>query len=101
MQLEAESDPIGSSIGITEYPLPKAFDPLAPKKINYFVPNFGPDREATDSMASLATAEAQENHKLVMGTDDSKAKWHNVAKDTLYDYNPPLEDSIKTTWKNI
>jgi len=94
-------DPIGSSIGITEYPLPKPFDPLAPAKINYVVPNFGPDREATESMASIASAEKQENHKLVMGTDDSKAKWHIVAKDTLYDYNPPLEDSIKTTWKNL
>lgn len=52
-------------------------------------------------MESLAVAEKQENHKLIMGTDDSKAKWHNVAKDTLYDYNPPLEDSIKTTWKNL
>jgi len=94
-------DPIGSSIGITEYPLPKPFDPLAPAKINYVVPNFGPDREATESMASIASAEKQENHKLVMGTDDSKAKWHIVAKDTLYDYNPPLEDSIKTTWKSL
>jgi hypothetical protein len=52
-------------------------------------------------MDSIAIAEKQENHKLIMGTDDSRAKWHIVAKDTLYDYNPPLEDSIKTTWRNL
>jgi len=103
VQLDSQmsDDNIGSSIGITQYPLPKPFDPLAPKKINYYVPNFGPDPEATTSMESIAIAEKQENHKLVMGTDDSKAKWHIVAKDTLYDYNPPLEDSIKTTWRNL
>jgi hypothetical protein len=36
-----------------------------------------------------------------MATPDSQAKWHNVAKDTLYDYAPELDDDIKTTWKHI
>jgi hypothetical protein len=52
-------------------------------------------------MDSLAIAEKQLDHKLVMGTPESKAKWHNVAKDTLYDYQPELDDDVKTTWKHI
>jgi hypothetical protein len=100
-QMNLGNDPIGSSIGITEYPLPKYKDPLAPKKLDYVVPNFGPDKEVAGVMDSLKIAEAQLDHKLVMGTPESKAKWHNVAKDTLYDYQPALEDDIKTTWKNV
>jgi hypothetical protein len=39
------------------------------------------------TMNSLKIAEKMNTHKLVMGTLESKAKWHIVAKDTLYDYN--------------
>jgi len=53
------SDPIGSSIGFTEYPLPKYKDPLAPAKLGYTVPNFGADPEVTSVMSSLAIAEEQ------------------------------------------
>merc|ERR1719230_1179222 len=76
-------------------------DPLAPKKLDYVVPNFGPDKETAGVMDSLAIAEKQLDHKLVMGTPESKAKWHNVAKDTLYDYQPELDDDVKTTWKHM
>ena len=41
------------------------------------------------------------NHKLIMGTPESKAKWHNVAKDTLYDYYPELDEDVKATAKHI
>lgn len=92
------SDPIGSSIGITQYPLPKG---QAAPPLDYFVPNFGPDKEVAATMDSIKIAEDQLEHKLVMGTKESKAKWHLVAKDTLYDYHPALEDDIKTTWKNL
>jgi len=50
-------------------------------------------------MDSIKAAETKLDHKLVMGTDESKAKWHLVSKDTLYDYHPELSDDIKTTWK--
>jgi hypothetical protein len=99
--VQTQDDNIGSSIGITQYPLPLPHDPLAPKKINYYVPNFGPDPEVAGTMESIATAEKQVGETLIMGTDDSKAKWHKVAKDTLYDYHPALEDNIKTTWRNL
>jgi len=36
-----------------------------------------------------------------MGTLESKAKWHNVAKDTLYDYQPKLDADVITTNRNI
>jgi len=41
------------------------------------------------------------NHKLIMGTDESKAKWHLVSKDTLYDYHPKLDFDVITTNRNI
>jgi len=37
-------------------------------------------------MDSIAIAEKQLDHKLIMGTPESYNKWHNVAKNTLYDY---------------
>lgn len=40
-------------------------------------------------------------HKLIMGTPESKAKWHNVAKDTLYDFNQPLDKDVISTNKHI
>ena len=50
---------------------------------------------------SIAIAEDMTHHKLVMGTDESRAKWHNVAKDTLYDYHPKLDADVITTNRNI
>jgi hypothetical protein len=36
-----------------------------------------------------------------MGTPESKAKYHNKAKDTLYDYEPKLDKDVITTQKNL
>ena len=36
-----------------------------------------------------------------MGTPESKAYWHTVAKDTLYDYHPKLDADVITTNRNI
>merc|ERR1711981_781186 len=69
--------------------------------INYPVPNFGVDRDIIDNHASLATAEGALSHKLVMGTEASKAKWHNVAKDTDYNFAPKLDADVRTTQKNL
>ena len=41
------------------------------------------------------------NHKWVMGTDFSRLQWHDWAADTKYDFNPELDDDIKTTHKNL
>ena len=40
-------------------------------------------------------------HKLVMGTPESRLKYHKKAKDTLYNYNPSLDDDVKTTNRNL
>merc|ERR1712167_369213 len=69
--------------------------------INYPVPNFGVDKDITDNHASLELAEGALSHKLVMGTEASKAKWHNVAKDTDYNFAPKLDADMVTTAKNL
>jgi len=39
------------------------------------------------TMSSLDIAQNATGHKLVMGTPESKAQWHNKATDTKYDFN--------------
>ena len=55
----------------------------------------------TGTMNSLTIAEDQKKHKLVMGTPESRAKYHNKAKDTEYDYNPKLDKDVITTQQNL
>jgi hypothetical protein len=100
LQLDAEtsSDPICSSAGCTQYKHKKT--PLG-YALNYPVPNNGVDRDIIDSHASLADAQANLGHEWEFGTKASKAKWHNVAKDTLYDFAPKLTGDMITTAKNL
>ena len=35
-----------------------------------------------------------------MGTDESKEKWHNKAKDAEYDFDPELDVNIRASLKN-
>merc|ERR1712031_51055 len=93
-----ESDPICSSAGCTQYKHKKK--PLG-YKINYPVPNFGVDTDIIDSHASLELAEGMKSHKLELGTEASKAKWHNPAKDVDYNFAPKLDGDIITTNKNL
>jgi hypothetical protein len=71
--------------------------------MNYPVNNFGPDPEVAGVMASIATAEKQEKHTLVMGTPESRAKWQIVAKlpGNRYDMDPKLDADVITTNQNI
>ena len=94
LQLNEQSDPICSSAGCTQYAHKKT--PLG-YPIDYPVPSFGSDPEIDANAKSVSIAEAMHNHKLIMGTPESKAKWHNVAKDTLYDYAPELDEDMKNT----
>jgi hypothetical protein len=55
----------------------------------------------TGTMNSLTIAEDQKKHKLIMGTPESRAKYHNKAKDTEYDYNPKLDKDVITTQSNL
>merc|ERR1712146_31878 len=52
--IQTKNDPIGSSIGITQYPLPKT--PLG-YDVDYVVPNFGVDPEILNVQKSLAETE--------------------------------------------
>ena len=101
--MQVESDPIVSSLGkITQYKYPDLpDDPWAPAKINYPVPDFGKDPDMVGTLNSIEIGEKMNKHKFIMGTADSKAKWHNVAKDTLYDYYPKLDSDVITTNRNI
>jgi hypothetical protein len=49
--LNLGNDPIGSSIGITQYPLPKE---KVGYPMDYVVPNFGVDTEIKDMTKNLA-----------------------------------------------
>merc|ERR1711981_805058 len=69
--------------------------------INYPVPNFGVDQDIIDSHVNLANTEKIMGHKIIMGTPESRAKWHNVAKDTLYNFKPALDADVRTTQKNL
>ncbi len=41
------------------------------------------------------------SHKLNMGTKESKERWHNVAKDTLYNFAPRLDNDMIASKKNL
>merc|ERR1712032_1653706 len=96
--MHLESDPICSSAGCGQYKhkkAPRGYD------INYFVPNFGVDTDISASHASLGLAEGALGHKLEMGTEKSKAKWQNVAKDTDYNFAPKLDADMIHTAKHL
>ena len=64
--------------------------------MNYPVPNFGQDQDIAASMNSLKIAQNVTGHDLVMGTEESKAKWHVIAKDpqASYNLNPTLDGDV-------
>ena len=96
--VQLESDPICSSAGCTQYKHKKT--PLG-YDINYPVPDFGKDPDMESVANSIGIAEKAHSHKLIMGTPESKAKWHNVAKDVDYDFAPELDEDIKHTQKHL
>jgi hypothetical protein len=96
VQLESEvsNDPICSSAGCDQYEHPK---PPKGHPVDYPVPSFGADPDIAATANSLAIGEAQYNHKIIMGTEESKAQWHNKAKDTDYNFKPALDHDIKVS----
>jgi len=98
LQLDVESDPICSSAGCDQYKHKKAklgYD------INYPVPNFGEDRDMKWTLENEKLASSMVGHHWDFGTEESKAKWHNKAKDTDYDFAPKLDGDMITTAKNL
>jgi hypothetical protein len=52
-------------------------------------------------MNSIRIGEETHGHKLVMATPESQAKWHNVAKDTMYNFAPALDEDMIATDKHL
>jgi len=69
--------------------------------VDYPVPNLGQDEDIKATANSLKIAEESTSHTLAMGTPESKAKYHIVAKDVLYNYAPSLDKDVISTNKNI
>ena len=99
IQTESMDDPICSSAGCTQFKHPEE----KTHPMDYPVPSFGADPEMETTHNSIAIGEAQYNHKLIMGTDESKAQWKNpaAAKENRYDFNPALDHDVKVTASNL
>ena len=69
--------------------------------MDYPVPNHGPDPDMVATQRSIEIGEAAHSHKLIMGTAESQAKWHNVAKDTHYNFAPDLDEDMTHTAKHL
>merc|ERR1712070_525697 len=96
--VQLNSDPICSSAGCTQYAHKKT--PLG-YDLDYFVPSFGPDPDMVGTRNAISIAEAMHAHKLIMGTKESRAKYHNVAKDVNYNFAPELDSHITDSLKNL
>jgi hypothetical protein len=97
VQTEAQisSDPICSSAGCTQYKHPKKKDPY-PK--DYFVPNFGTDRDIKDNFDDLKVAEGIVGHNWKFIFEEPPV---NPAKKTLYDDKPELDADIVDSVSNL
>jgi hypothetical protein len=71
--------------------------------MDYPVPSFGADEEIEATANSISIGEAMYNHKIVMGTEESKAQWANPALDagSQYNFAPELDNDIKVTHTNL
>jgi hypothetical protein len=63
------------------------------------VPNFGMDHEIKSTLETINKAEFDMGHKWVFPTGTKK--YHNEAKDTMYDFAPNLDSDMITTAKNL
>ena len=99
--MRLESDPICSSAGCVQYnhPRPKG-ETRGPL---YKISPDGPDPEMEATQKSIAIAENLYRHKWDFGTARSRAlkKYHNVAKDTLYNFAPKLDPEIVDAQNNL
>ena len=84
-----------TELGTTWTPKEKA----DPPKRNYFVPNFGIDNEIASNFNSLAVAEKQLSHKLVI-PKSTRAKDQGVPPVHKSPYADKLDSDVVTTLKN-
>jgi len=65
------------------------------------VPNLGQDRDIKANFNSLNKAEGIVKHHWEFGTDASKEKWKNPAKETMYNFAAPLDKDVKDTQQSL
>jgi len=95
--IQLQSDPICSSAGCTQYKQPEG-----PKMwpIDYFVPNFGMDRDIKWTAEDEKVASALVGHAWSFKTPESWEKWRNRAKDAPYNFDPELSEDMRTSLSN-
>jgi len=91
-EAQATSDPICSSVGCTQFKHKRS---AMGYPMNYFVPNFGVDYDIRDTQESIF------NYAPGWKFPTGDKKHHNVAKDTLYNFDPIIDADIRTTQKNL
>ena len=90
-------DPICSSAGCTQFKHPE----VKSHPMDYPVPSFGADPDMETTHNSIAMSEERLGHKIVMGTDESKAQWENPATKVDYNFAPALDHDIVVTHTNL
>lgn len=91
IKLDAESDPICSSAGCTQYQHKKKG---LGYKINYPVPNFGRDHLINQNFDSLDLAEKMVGHKWIWKKDDKDDP-------VEYNVNKPMDPDIVDSLSNL
>lgn len=69
--------------------------------MDYFVPNFGVDSEIKDSLLNERVSSKLVGHEWKFKTAETAEKYHNKAKDTLYNFNMSLDGDMKDTIKHL
>lgn len=90
VQLDAESDPICASSGCTQFKHP---DPPADHPKDYFVPNFGQDRDVKDTLVNERIASKLVGRQWTFPTGDER--WKNPAKNVDYNFAPELSQEVR------
>ena len=88
---QMQSDPICSSAGCAQYKQP-AGPPQHP--MDYFVPNFGMDKDILATEANEKVASALVGHAWSFKTPESFEKYRNRAKDVDYNFDPALDGNM-------
>ena len=65
------------------------------------MPNNGADPDMVATLEHEKLASIMVNHNWDFGTEESKAKWHNKAKDTDYNFAPALDGDMISTAKHL
>ena len=88
---QMQSDPICSSAGCAQYKQPEG-PPQHP--MDYFVPNFGMDKDILSTQENEKVASALVGHGWSMKTPESWEKWRNRAKEVDYNFDPALDGNM-------